>query len=448
MEHIENRDSLVIRSPEDAVSAVPYLLGFHPSESLVAVGYGGPHGTCALRSDLPRSAADAAEVAERLAEMLVRNRFEDVLLIGYGSGEAVTPVAEAAGLAIARHGLQVREMLRVDGGRWWSYLCGDARCCPAEGTPFDIRSTAVAAQATVAGQVAYSDRAELAATIAPYTGPARTAMREATKRAEHRLTPPTPSTTAPPKTTEPPNLRRPPPSVTATPETTEHPEPGQPPPTSTATPETTGCSDLRQSPPTPSGSATRKTTERPDPRQPRTPAEAAPGRWTPDQRVAKGVPLVRDLLTRLGQPDGAEAIEKFLADDEYVAWLGVVLTHIRVRDEAWVRIDADRPEPHNALWREVLRRVEPPYAAAPACLLAYGAFLAGDGGLANVALDRADQADPHYTMASLLREVMQAGLPPTAARLRMSPEDLAEAWELNLTRKGEGKEPQLEDRSW
>src|SRR5690349_11811864 len=114
MEHMSNRDSLVIRSPEDAVSAVPYLLGFHPDLSLVAVGYGGPHGTCALRSDLPRSSADAAEVAERLAQMLLRNRFEDVLLIGYGPGDAVTPVAEAAGLAVARHGLHLREMLRVE----------------------------------------------------------------------------------------------------------------------------------------------------------------------------------------------------------------------------------------------------------------------------------------------------------------------------------------------
>jgi len=158
-----------------------------------------------------------------------------------------------------------------------------------------------------------------------------------------------------------------------------------------------------------------------------------------DQRVGDGVPLVQALLARLVADQDA-ALEELLADPDRVAWLGVLLTHVRVRDEAWVRIEPDRPEPYIILWREVLRRVETRYAAAPACLLAYAAFLAGDGGLANVALDRAEEADPDYTMAGLLRDVIQAGLPPAAARLRMTPEDLAEAWESKLPRK-EDKQP-------
>jgi hypothetical protein len=46
-----------------------------------------------------------------------------------------------------------------------------------------------------------------------------------------------------------------------------------------------------------------------------------------------------------------------------------------------------------------------------------------------VAIDRALAVDPGYSMAGLLRDVIQAGLPPSSARLRMRPEDLAEAWE-------------------
>jgi hypothetical protein len=43
------RPTLRIRSPHDAVSAVPYLLGFHPSDSVVVIVLGGASGTCALR---------------------------------------------------------------------------------------------------------------------------------------------------------------------------------------------------------------------------------------------------------------------------------------------------------------------------------------------------------------------------------------------------------------
>jgi Domain of unknown function (DUF4192) len=55
-------------------------------------------------------------------------------------------------------------------------------------------------------------------------------------------------------------------------------------------------------------------------------------------------------------------------------------------------------------------------------------LVAGDGGLANVALERAVRADPAYSMARLLLEVICAGLPPAQARLRMTPEELAEAY--------------------
>jgi hypothetical protein len=126
--------------------------------------------------------------------------------------------------------------------------------------------------------------------------------------------------------------------------------------------------------------------------------------------VDEGVPYVRDVITS----------GRTLGDDE-VARLGVLLTHLRVRDEAWVRTDVGQLD----LWRDVLRRVEQPYAPAPACLTAYAAYLSDDGALANVALDRADAADPSYTLAGLLRDMMQAGVPPWKARLQLTPEELA-----------------------
>ncbi|HEY3681756.1 MAG TPA: DUF4192 domain-containing protein [Streptosporangiaceae bacterium] len=108
-----------------------------------------------------------------------------------------------------------------------------------------------------------------------------------------------------------------------------------------------------------------------------------------------------------------------LGDDE-VAWLALLLTHLRVRDEAWVRIDERDDHAHRGaqrgLWTHVLRRVEPDYVPAPACLLAYTAWRDGDGGLANVALDRARRADPGYTMACLIDQLLSSGSPPGAWR--------------------------------
>ena len=51
------------------------------------------------------------------------------------------------------------------------------------------------------------------------------------------------------------------------------------------------------------------------------------------------------------------------------------------------------------------------------------AWQAGDGALANVALDRALADEPRYSMALLLRQVITAGAPPSLARLPMTPEE-------------------------
>nr|WP_308210003.1 DUF4192 domain-containing protein [Actinomadura madurae] len=102
--------------------------------------------------------------------------------------------------------------------------------------------------------------------------------------------------------------------------------------------------------------------------------------------------------------------------DDEVAWLGLLLTDLRIRDEAWIRIDEDAPAADIAFWRDIVRRVDERHVPAPASLLAFAAYTAGDGGLANVALQRALDADPAYSMAVLLREVIHAGIPrPSSA---------------------------------
>jgi hypothetical protein len=316
---------LVIRTAQDAIAAVPYLLGFHPSRSLVVIGFEGrDRGTCAIRLDLP-----AAGAAGRVAALLAANGFTRSLLLGYGPAAEVEESARPLREALASAGVPAAEAIRVADGRWWSLTCS-ADCCPPEGTPYDISASVLAAQATYAGHVALADRAELVRSVQPLGGPARTAMREATARAEKR--------------------------------------------------------------------------------------HVARGGRTTEEDLA----FVLSLLTRVHTGSSP-------TDDE-VARLGFLLTDLRLRDEAWIRIDEEAPAADIAFWRDIVRRVETPYAPAPASLLAFAAYSAGDGGLANVALERALNADPAYSMAVILREVINAGIPPSQLRLRMTSEDLAAAY--------------------
>jgi hypothetical protein len=61
-------------------------------------------------------------------------------------------------------------------------------------------------------------------------------------------------------------------------------------------------------------------------------------------------------------------------------------------------------------------------------LLAFVAWQAGDGALASIAIERALDADPGYSMALLIADALHAGLPPSAARLSMSPKQVAASY--------------------
>jgi hypothetical protein len=115
--------------------------------------------------------------------------------------------------------------------------------------------------------------------------------------------------------------------------------------------------------------------------------------------------------------------------DAEAARVTVALRDLRVRDDAWARMDPAHVEAHQRLWADLTRRAQPGYVAAPASLLAFTAWQAGDGALAQVALDRALADAPSYSMALLLRQVISAGAPPSLARLPMTPEEVAASYD-------------------
>ena len=149
-------------------------------------------------------------------------------------------------------------------------------------------------------------------------------------------------------------------------------------------------------------------------------------------RAGTHVALPR-LTATLGQVAVLGAIERYRAGGvvpaEHAAWLTVALGQVRVRDDAWARMDPAHQGAHLRLWTDLTRLARPGFVAAPASLLAFCAWQAGDGALANVALDRALADNPRYSMALLLREALDSGAPPSMARLPMTPEEVAAAYD-------------------
>jgi hypothetical protein len=139
------------------------------------------------------------------------------------------------------------------------------------------------------------------------------------------------------------------------------------------------------------------------------------------------------LAAAIGIPVVREAIRRYRSGGtigpEYAALATVALRQIRVRDDAWARMSAEHTAAHQRLWTDLTKLARPGYVAPPATLLAFTAWQAGNGALANIALDRALADSPFYSMAWLLREALDAGAPPTMARLPMTPEEVAECYD-------------------
>jgi hypothetical protein len=336
-----------VGSLPELLAIVPHMLGFLPTASLVVIGMAPPRDRIkvTLRYDLPDppDADLAADIAAHAAGIVAAQRLTAGVAVGYGPEALVSPLTEVLRDAFGQAGAELREFLRVQDGRYWSYLCDDERCCPAAGLPFDAAAHPVPA-ALASGAPVLADRAAMAARIAPLRGITEQSMRQATRRAEQHVA----------------QL----------------------------------LGKVRKS------------------------ARIGAARH---MIAAEGLAAVGRMVAAYRQGDAN-------ATDYEIAWLTVALKDLRVRDDAWARMDPGHRDVHRRLWTDVVRRAQPGHVAAPASLLAFVAWQCGDGALANVALDRALADDPSYSMALLLRQVISAGAPPSLARLPMSPEEVAASY--------------------
>jgi hypothetical protein len=110
-----------LRSLADLVAVVPYLLGFHPADSIVVLGLRTKKIIFEVRGDLPPP-ADLTDFVGYYATLVARQRCTSAVLLGYGDGPRVTPVILALRSALAARRVGVLDALRVADGRYWSYL--------------------------------------------------------------------------------------------------------------------------------------------------------------------------------------------------------------------------------------------------------------------------------------------------------------------------------------
>jgi hypothetical protein len=172
-EGLDTEVRLRLSSPADVISAVPYLLGFHPRDSLVLVSlHGGPDRRISLASrvDLPPPERER-EAAGELARIVTAQGCDEVLIaVVGGGGPDNLPLPRAALVDTVRTAFEARGV-RVPvavwapevnaGAPWHCYDSGLGGILP------DPETSAVAAATVAAGHVTYSDRGELEGLVAP-----------------------------------------------------------------------------------------------------------------------------------------------------------------------------------------------------------------------------------------------------------------------------------------
>ena len=170
--------TLRITSQADLVTAVPYLLGFHPKQCVVLIGsreHQVDRRSFVARIDLPDR--DSTEsVAAVLVETAARARLDAAVLVVYAGIDLLPDggrsfVENLVG-RLTEVGAEVKEAIRVEEDRWWGYLCAEHGCCAgaghvvmAPGQPGG--SSLIAAQAVAEGWAPLESRAALADTLRP-----------------------------------------------------------------------------------------------------------------------------------------------------------------------------------------------------------------------------------------------------------------------------------------
>ncbi len=319
--------TLRAKTPTDLLAMVPYLLGFHPEDSVVMMTVGAADTPVHARQDLPELPDEVPLLVEDLLTVALRSGLRRVALVVYSSDEVIADaVADPLMTALESAAVDVPIAMRADGERWYCLGVGEGACagrcpgdCPPEGTPYDLARHPITLEAVVDGRLVHASRDAMRDSLVGDDPDEVDRVAAAMDAAGERL------------------LRA---------------EAGRP--------------HLVQE-----------------------------GRWV-QHRVRR--------FLREGQR----------LDSHDVGRLVVAIAAVEVRDVAWAQIGHDDARRHIDLWSDVVRRCPREALAAPAALLGFAAWLAGDGALAWCAVERCQETEPGYGLAGLVTQALAGAVPPTA----------------------------------
>lgn len=152
------------RTPEDVLALVPVVLGFAPEDSVAMLTFGAAHPFHA-RVDLPEVEGELPAMVEALLAPARHHRVRRAFFVVYTTSERLARRA-AHRLAddFEAAGVDVIEVLRADGSRWWPAV-GRRPGVPAWGVPYDLSTHPFSAEAVLDGRVLLGSREELRATL-------------------------------------------------------------------------------------------------------------------------------------------------------------------------------------------------------------------------------------------------------------------------------------------
>lgn len=112
----------------------------------------------------------------------------------------------------------------------------------------------------------------------------------------------------------------------------------------------------------------------------------------------------------------AQVLDGELLSDAQIAELGCALSDTRVRDTLYALAVAESADAAESLWSVLARLLPPPWRVEALVLLAFSAYVRGDGPLAGLSLEAALRCDPDHRMAGMLDTALQSGLRPNDIR--------------------------------
>jgi hypothetical protein len=156
-----------LTSPHDLLAAIPFLIGYHPSDSLVLVSIKDDCVGMAMRIDYP---IDQSEIAFDLcASHISADEADGALIVAYqprerSDGDEVLAQTTAA---LSRAGIAIYESILIAEGSYRSLLCHDITCCPIDGRPVPPHdSSRIAMESVVAGHpMPFASFAELGTSV-------------------------------------------------------------------------------------------------------------------------------------------------------------------------------------------------------------------------------------------------------------------------------------------